>query len=126
MQGQRRSNTGPELAVRKVLWAHGLRYRVDVRPLPDFRRRADIVFRRERLAVFVDGCFWHGCRWHGSSPKRNRRWWLEKIRRNRERDIETAGILRKAGWCVLRIWEHEDPVRAAIRVVGKVRELRSP
>jgi len=126
MQDQRRRNTGPELALRKVLWASGVRYRIDSRPLAAFRRRADVVFTGVRLAVFVDGCFWHGCRWHGSWPKQNRKWWAEKIRRNRERDRETDGILRRAGWVVLRIWEHEDPARAAIRVLRKVRERMRP
>lgn len=124
MQKQARSDTGPEVAVRKLLWAAGLRYRVDARPLPDFRRRADLVFRAERVAVFVDGCFWHGCRWHVSWPSRNRAWWEEKIRRNRQRDRETDAILRRAGFTVVRVWEHTEPTEAAARVLRVLRAAR--
>jgi DNA mismatch endonuclease (patch repair protein) len=124
MQGQGRVDTTPELAVRKLVWAAGYRYRVDARPLPEFRRRADLVFRREKLAVFVDGCFWHGCHRHVSWPKKNSRWWAEKIQRNRERDRDTSTILRRAGWTVLRVWEHEKATRAAERIIKELQSLR--
>ncbi len=88
------------------------------------RRTADLVFTRQKVAVFVDGCFWHMCQEHGSLPASNRLWWAEKLARNVERDRETDATLREAGWAVVRIWEHEDPVRGARRVAEVVRALR--
>ena len=86
MSGLRRRNTVPELAVRRLLHAAGLRYRV-VYPVPGQRRRTiDIAFTRPRLAVFIDGCFWHGCRAHGSQPRANSEWWRHKIAANQARD----------------------------------------
>lgn len=113
----------PELAVRRLLHAAGLRYRVDYSPLGG-RRRADIVFTRARLAVYIDGCFWHSCPIHGTTPRSNSNYWLPKLARNIERDEESTKELVAAGWQVLRFWEHEDPryVSAIIGVI--VRELR--
>ena len=97
MVADRRRDTQPELAVRRVVHAAGLRYRVDYPPLPDNRRlRADLVFTRARVAVFVDGCFWHGCPDHRAAAKRNADFWAAKVAGNREN-----------GWTVLRFWEHE-------------------
>jgi DNA mismatch endonuclease (patch repair protein) len=124
MQVQRRRDTSCEMAIRSLLHAAGFRYRVDARPLADWRRRADLVFPRARTAVFIDGCFWHGCPDHGAAPKSNAAWWQAKIARNRERDAETDARLRAAGWIVLRIWEHENPMDAAARVADVVRERR--
>lgn len=121
MQGQRRRDTGPELQIRRLVHAAGLRYRVDVAPLPGMRRRADMVFRRVRVAVFVDGCFWHGCPEHGTWPKANAKWWRAKLSANVARDRDTDRRLRQEGWKVVRIWEHESPGRAAARVVRVVR-----
>ncbi len=112
--GQR--DTAAELRLRAELHRRGLRYRVDVAPIMGLRRRADVVFTRQRLAVFVDGCFWHGCPEHATWPKHNAAWWREKLERNRQRDRETDRQLRAAGWRVVRVWEHEDPVVAADRV----------
>jgi len=118
--GQR--DTGPELALRSAVHRRGLRYRVHQRPLPTSRRRADLVFATARVAVFVDGCFWHGCPEHMTWPTSNAAWWREKIDGNRERDYETDTILETAGWMPLRVWEHEDPEAAAERVAQRVRE----
>lgn len=104
---QPQRDTGPELAVRRALWRLGLRYRVDY-PLPfDRRRRADIAFTRHRVAVFIDGCFWHGCPQHGRIPKNNGAWWTEKISTNRARDADTDSRLVELRWTVVRVWEHE-------------------
>lgn len=109
-------DTAPELALRRLIHAAGLRYRVDRAPLPGLRRRADLVFGRARVAVFVDGCFWHGCPLHGVKPRTNAEWWRAKLDRNRARDRDTDARLAEAGWEVLRVWEHEDPAEAAHRV----------
>lgn len=124
MQVQRRRDTSCEMEIRSLLHAAGLRYRVDARPLPEWRRRADLVFPRVRTAVFIDGCFWHGCPDHRALPKANASWWRAKIARNRERDAETDERLQAAGWTVLRIWEHEDPAEAAARIAEVVRQRR--
>ena len=117
---QRPRNTVPELALRRLLHARGLRYRVDVAPLPGLRRRADVVFTRARLAVFVDGCFWHRCPEHFHPPKANAEWWALKLRDVRRRDRDTDFRLRVAGWLPLRFWEHVDPATAARRIAREV------
>lgn len=117
-------DTPAELAIRKLLHAQGLRYRVDTRADPALRRRADIVFTRARVAVFVDGCFWHSCPDHGSAPKANAGWWQEKLRTNVERDRDTDRRLTSAGWTVVRVWEHEDPCAAAATIVEAVSARR--
>lgn len=121
MQRQRRRDTKPELAVRRAVHALGLRYRVDVAPIPG-RRRADMVFTRAKVAVYIDGCFWHGCPQHATEPKANREWWREKLGRNRERDADTDRLLTAAGWLPLRIWEHEVPELAAKAIADVVRD----
>lgn len=121
MVSNRRRDTRPELAVRRAVHALGLRYRVDVRPLPTVNRRADLVFSRRRVAVFVDGCYWHGCPDHGTTPKTNAIYWGGKIARNSERDRDTDARLREAGWVVLRFWEHQDPLAAAEEIAAVVR-----
>jgi DNA mismatch endonuclease, patch repair protein len=122
MQSNRSRDTTPELAVRRILHARGLRYRVDVRPLPNLRRRADIVFPRQQLAVFIDGCFWHGCPVHGSrSFGTNPEFWEQKIEHNSARDLDTTAQLEAAGWRVLRFWEHLDPESVATQIEAEVR-----
>lgn len=116
-----RRDTAPELLLRRALHRRGLRFRVDKAVLPDRRRRADIVFGRARVVVFVDGCFWHGCPVHGTSPSANARFWHEKIETNQRRDRDTDERLKHAGWHVVRIWEHEDPVDGAERIDRLVR-----
>lgn len=120
---QRRRDTAPELALRRELHRRGLRYRVNA-PVPQMPRRSiDIAFTRLRLAVFVDGCFWHRCPIHGTAPASNEAWWAEKLQRNQERDEQTGTALRAKGWMVLRIWEHTGPVEAADQVEAALRRL---
>lgn len=119
MKTQRRRDTKPELEVRRAVFALGLRYRVDVAPIPG-RRRADLVFTRARVAVYVDGCFWHGCPQHATQPKANSEWWVTKLARNRERDEDTHARIVAAGWFPLRVWEHEVPAIAASRIAAVV------
>lgn len=108
MSLQRREGTAPEIVLRRALHALGLRYRLHRAPLPGLRRKADIVFGPARVAVFVDGCFWHGCPEHGRRNHDINGWyWPDKIARNRQRDQETAQVLSGAGWLVVRVWEHE-------------------
>lgn len=122
MQSNTRRDTKPELRLRRQLHASGLRYRVDFPPIPGVRRRADVVFTRWRIAVFVDGCYWHGCPEHGAKKfGTNAQFWADKISTNRARDADTDARLEAAGWCVLRVWEHEDPSVAARRVEAALR-----
>lgn len=123
MVNTKRRDTKPELALRSTLHRMGLRFSVD-RPLPGTRRRCDILFPTERVAVYVDGCFWHSCPEHGTIPKQNRRWWVDKLAANRRRDADTDAALRADGWLVLRFWEHEDPLVAAQRVRDEVLKRR--
>jgi len=116
MQRQARRDTKPELALRRALHARGWRFRVDTAPLPDLRRRADIVFTRQKIAVYVDGCFWHGCPTHGTAPKNNQEWWIAKLGTNAERDRDTDRRLREAGWTGVRLWEHAPLADAVARV----------
>lgn len=117
-------NTKPELALRRRLHALGLRYRVQV-AIPGTRRRADVVFGPAKVAVFVDGDFWHGCPEHMTWPKANAVWWREKIERNRRRDADTDARLRAAGWLPIRVWEHESPDKAAKRIALAVSRRRN-
>ncbi len=118
MRANRSRDTGPEWAVRSRAHRMGLRYRVSARPLPELRRTADLVFRQSRVAVFVDGCFWHSCPQHGSAPRSNSEFWRSKLSRTVERDRETDRALSAADWLVLRFWEHDDPDR----VVSEIRD----
>lgn len=120
MTSTRPRDTKPERAVRSAVHRLGLRYRVDIPPLPDLRRRADMVFRPARVAVFVDGCWWHGCPEHSTVPSTNAGYWREKIAGNRERDGDTDHRLLEAGWEPVRVWEHEDPERAAAKIAEVV------
>lgn len=121
MSRQRTRDTQPEVFLRRELHRRGLRYRVDV-PLPGMpRRRADLLFTRARVAVFVDGCFWHGCPQHKTAPTNNGTWWAAKLARNVERDRETDDHLSSLGWTVLRVWEHEDIKHAASDIERVVR-----
>jgi DNA mismatch endonuclease, patch repair protein len=123
MVSTRGRDTIPERRVRSAAHRLGLRFRVSARPVPAVRRTADLVFTRQRLAVFVDGCFWHGCPQHAVAPHTNVRFWTDKLARNRERDRDTDALLASAGWTVLRIWEHEDPVAAGHIIMHTVRAL---
>lgn len=125
MRRQRRRDTAPEMALRRAIYRRGLRYRLHLRLDPLERRTADVVFPKERVAVFVDGCFWHGCPDHGRSRNPvNGSYWLQKIERNRIRDADTTNKLRGAGWRVVRVWEHQEPEAAAESVEAAVKASR--
>jgi DNA mismatch endonuclease, patch repair protein len=126
MQRQQTRDTQPELAIRRLLHAAGLRYRVDAAPLPTLRRRADVIFGPAKVALFIDGCFWHGCPDHGTrSTRANPAYWADKISRNRQRDRDTDMFLEKAGWISIRVWEHADPLQVADQVITIVKSRRS-
>jgi DNA mismatch endonuclease (patch repair protein) len=108
MQRQARRDTRPELQLRRSLHALGLRYRVNYTVPGMSRRTIDIAFTRARVAVFVDGCFWHACPEHATWPRANGEWWEEKLRQNVRRDRETDAHLRNLGWVVVRVWEHAE------------------
>lgn len=113
MIGNRGRDTRPERLIRSLLHQSGLRFRKHARPERGLRCQADIVFPREKVAVFVDGCFWHGCPDHGRLPKKNSSYWADKIARNVARDQRNSEVLAEAGWLVLRYWEHEPPIAVA-------------
>jgi DNA mismatch endonuclease (patch repair protein) len=125
MQGNKSRDTKPELAVRQLLHASGLRYRVARAPTKTLRRRADIVFGPSKVAVFIDGCYWHGCPEHYVPPKTNPGYWSPKITGNAARDRETDTLLAAAGWLVLRFWAHEDPAACAERIRAAVTARRN-
>ncbi|MFD0772550.1 very short patch repair endonuclease [Streptomonospora algeriensis] len=124
MLGNRNKNTRPEVELRKLVHAEGLRYRVAAKPLPKMRRTADMVFRPARVAVFIDGCFWHGCPEHFVPPKTNPEYWEQKIGGNMARDRDTDARLEREGWLVLRFWEHEAPEECARTVCKRVLERK--
>ena len=117
MRANRRRDTAPELALRRELWRRGHRYLVDATPAgTSRRRRADVVLRGSRIAVFVDGCFWHSCADHCHAPKANREWWAIKLASITERDRRNDAELLLAGWWPVRVWEHEHPIAAVDRI----------
>lgn len=124
MSRTRRRDTSPEVKLRRELHASGLRFRVDKAVLSGVRRRPDIVFGPAKVAVFIDGCFWHGCPKHGTWPKHNAEFWRTKIQANQHRDRDTDQRLSEAGWEVVRVWEHEDPRVAATAIEKLVRVRR--
>lgn len=117
-------DTRPEVALRRALHAAGMRYWVDARPVPSVRRTADVVFPRLRIAVFLDGCYWHGCPDHYVASKSNVSWWRNKIEGNIARDMDTNQRLRHAGWLVVRVWEHEPTDEGVIRIAQAVAARR--
>lgn len=121
MQANRRSNTKPEMLIRQLLHARGRRFRVDMRlDVGNLRVRPDIVFTKRKIAVFVDGCFWHVCPEHGRYPATNEWYWTPKLRRNMHRDNEVNASLADFGWTVIRAWEHEDPGDVAARICAEI------
>lgn len=109
------------MAIRRLLHAHGFRYRIATRPLKELNRRADIVFPRQMIAIFIDGCFWHGCPDHGTREfKVNIDYWPTKIATNMRRDADTTRKLLKSGWTVLRFWEHEPPADVVAKIESTV------
>ncbi|OZE81293.1 very short patch repair endonuclease [Rhodococcus sp. 15-649-2-2] len=117
---QKRRDTKPEVALRRALHRRGLRYFVDRAPLKGMRRRADLVFPKRKVAVYVDGCFWHSCPVHATKPRNNAQWWADKLAANVARDRDTDEKLLAEGWRVVRIWEHEDTAVAADRVENEL------
>jgi DNA mismatch endonuclease, patch repair protein len=120
MRAQRERDTGIEREIRSRLHARGLRFRIHRRLLKGSRREVDVVFPGAKVAVFVDGCFWHGCPEHGTWPRNNADFWRRKIEGNVERDRDTDARLEADGWMVLRVWEHEPPADAAARIADAV------
>lgn len=116
----RQTGTDGELALRREMHRIGLRYRIDYEVLKKPRRVADVAFPARKIAVFVDGCFWHGCPEHATWPKRNAEFWRQKIEANRQRDVDTNARLQALGWTALRFWSHESPVEAAKVVAREV------
>jgi DNA mismatch endonuclease, patch repair protein len=130
MQSNRARDTGPEVEFRSALHRAGLRFFTHRRPFLSLRCTVDVVFPRARVAVFVDGCFWHCCPRHGSTPRSNSAYWLPKLARNVARDLEVRNALRRGGWTVLRVWEHElkgpllqRSVRRIVRAIRRQRDL---
>ena len=114
MRANRKRDTGPEIRLRSLLHARGLRFRANrLVEVPGLKVRPDLVFSHQRIAVFVDGCFWHSCRWHGTRPRVNTGYWLPKLDRVVARDRMVKARLSRAGWRVIRLWEHLPPERAA-------------
>jgi DNA mismatch endonuclease, patch repair protein len=124
MRGNRSRDTRPEASVRSALHRRGLRFRKHFRPLTDLQYQADVVFPRQRVAVEVDGCFWHGCPSHGTRPATNSTYWNQKIDRNIARDRARDASLERAGWVLIRVWEHEDPEAAAKRIAAVLANRR--
>lgn len=125
MRANRARDTGPEWAIRSILHSRGHRYRTHYQPIIGLKRTADIAFTRVKVAIFVDGCFWHGCPQHFIAPKTNVEYWSAKIDGNVSRDQATDRALRDAGWTVMRFWEHEAPVDVADRIEVSLDELRA-
>jgi DNA mismatch endonuclease (patch repair protein) len=114
-------DTRPELELRRALHARGFRYRLHVKPISGLRTTVDIVFPSRRVAIFVDGCFWHRCPLHATFPKTNADWWAAKLQRNAQRDAEAGRRLADEGWTVVRVWEHESADDAADRIESLLR-----
>jgi DNA mismatch endonuclease (patch repair protein) len=123
MQATRQRDTPREVALRSALHQQGFRFRVDS-CIPGTRRRPDIVFGSLKIAVFVDGCYWHGCPKHATWPKTNAEWWRTKIHSNIQRDRNTDDLLAAQGWKVLRFWEHEETAQAAAKVIKAIASRR--
>ncbi|MEY7971822.1 very short patch repair endonuclease [Saccharomonospora xinjiangensis] len=127
MRANRSRDTRPERALRSAIHALGLRYRVATRPVKNVRRTADVVFPRAKVAVFLDGCFWHGCpEHHRPATGATSSFWNTKIEDNKRRDADTDQRLRNAGWDVIRVWEHEDVADAARRIADTLRGKQRP
>lgn len=125
MQRTPQHDTAPELALQAELSRLGYEFVSDRSPLPEIRSRADVVFPEDRVAVFVDGCFWHSCPEHATQPDHNRAWWLKKLAANSERDRRTTDAVTAGGWIVVRIWEHESASEAAARISALVKTARA-
>ena len=120
MKNQRIADTKPESEIARACFRLGLRYRKNVE-IPEAKTRADLIFPRHKLVVFVDGCFWHGCPRHYKTPKTRSEWWDAKIDRNKTRDASKTRKLRRLGWKVVRVWEHVEPEKAALKILNKTK-----
>lgn len=125
MEAAKPRDTLPEIKLRTALEELGIPFEVDVKPIEDINRRADILIREDKIAIFVDGCFWHGCPIHGTQAKANSLFWTEKIERNKDRDLDTNRRLEASGWTVIRIWEHEDHINAAKQIAETINIRRN-
>ena len=121
MKKQRIADTKPELEIARACFRLGLRYRKNVE-IPEAKTTADLIFPRHKLLVIVDGCFWHGCPWHYKTPKTRSEWWDAKVERNKTRDSKKTRKLRRLGWKVVRVWEHVEPEKAALRILNKTKD----
>lgn len=124
MVANRSKNTKPELALRSLLHRRGFRFRVDRAPLAGVRFRADVVFGSERIAVFVDGCYWHACPVHGTQSKTNSAFWIDKLETNQRRDEAINAMLIDHDWWPIRVWEHEPVELAALRIERAIAIVR--
>lgn len=122
MQSNVNRTSTPERLLRSLIHRSGLRFRVNCRPEPSLRCTADVVFRRSKICVFVDGCYWHGCPTHFVVPRTNTDWWAEKILDNSRRDAIQTSRLESLGWLVIRVWEHELKMNVALAAVERVTE----
>ena len=125
MRNTAQRDNAAELAVRSALHQLGFRFRLHQRVVPGTKRTVDILLPRHRLAIFVNGCFWHGCPRHATWPKSNADFWRLKIEANRARDVDTDRRLKEAGWRVIRIWEHELPDEAVLRITELIESAES-
>lgn len=125
MRAMRQRDTEPELDLRRAMHAIGLRYNINRSLLLGSRRVVDVVFPRAKVAVLVDGCFWHSCPSHQTIPKANQEWWIAKLQANWNRDRDTDQRLKRHGWTVVRVWEHEKAPAAAARIARIVRRRLS-
>lgn len=126
MKKVRVKDTDEEMAVRRILFATGLRYRIYYQPkTPNIGRGSiDIAFPKKKLAIFIDGCFWHGCPVHGMVPKANRKWWLKKLAENKGRDSKISRILESDGWTVLRFWTHQSPEEMVTTIIETINRVK--
>jgi DNA mismatch endonuclease, patch repair protein len=126
MRRNGRRDTKPERTLRSLLHANGLRFRKDYAVRAGDRLvRPDVVFTRQRIAIFLDGCYWHACPQHGTQPRRNSEYWTDKLKRNIARDKVVNQALSACGWRVIRVWEHEDPAEAAETIAAAVRRQQT-
>lgn len=123
MQATPSRDTAPEKELRSALHRMGLRFRIDTKPVQGIRCKADIVFRKAKVCVFIDGCFWHGCPKHFQPPKTNTAWWLEKTEDNKVRDGEKTLALKSHGWIALRYWEHEIQQSNTNRIANRIHQV---
>ncbi|MBV9074358.1 MAG: DNA mismatch endonuclease Vsr [Acidobacteria bacterium] len=122
LRAARQRDTSPEVLLRSALHRAGVRFQVGVVADKRIKTRPDIVLRSKKIAVFVDGCFWHSCPKHATIPRSNRAWWVDKLRKNRERDRRNRCCLKKLGWRIVSVWEHES-VSAATRRILRLMQL---